>query len=167
MPEKAMEIFSMISNPDKITLSLFFSSCSQVGTKEALDSGLKVWSTTSLVNRRYKYITTGALKILISSGDLSSAENLFRTMKPNVIEYGQMMKCYNSHNMPIKTIDLHEKMKNAGLQEDSITFILLVDACAQIGIKSRCQSIVSQIPPALLPSLKLQNCLIHMWVGND
>jgi pentatricopeptide repeat protein len=166
MAEEGIQLFSKISNPNEMILCLLFNSCSQVATKQALDLGCKVWSEMSLVHRRNKYIVTAALNMFITFEDLSSAENLFLTMKPEVIDYGQMMKCYNNQKMPMKTINLHEKMRNEGLQGDSITFILLADACAQIGIKSRCRSIVSQIPHALLPNLQLQTALIHMWVSD-
>ena len=166
IPEKAMQLFSKISKPDEMILSLLLRSCSQVATKEAFNLGFKVWFEMSSVNRKDKYIRTAALNMFISCGHLSNAEQLFMTMKPDVVDYGQMMKFYNNQNMPMKTINLYEKMKNEGIQGDSVTFILLVDACAQIGIKSRCRSIVSQIPPKFLTNLKLQSALIHMWVGH-
>ena len=166
MPEKAMQLFSKISKPDEMILSLLLRSCVQVGTKQALDLGYKVWSEMSSVNRKNKYILTAALNMFIACGHLSSAEHLFMTMKPDVIDYGQMMKFYNNQDMPMTTINLYEQMKKEGIQGDSVTFILLVDACAQIGIKSRCRSIVSQIPPTLLANLKLQSALIHMWVND-
>ena len=149
MAEKAMQLFSTISNPNEIILCLLFTSCSQIGTKQALDFGRKVWSEMSLVNHRNKYIVTAALDMFANCGDVSSAENLFITMKPNVIDYGQMIKCYNNQKMPMKTINLYEKMKNEGIRGDVVIFILLADACAEIGIKSRCRSIVSQIPGSI------------------
>jgi hypothetical protein len=166
MAEEAMQLFSKISNPDETILCLLFTSCSKVGTKQALDFGRKIWSEMSLVNHRNKYIVTAALNMFITCGDVSSAENLFMTIKLDVNNYGQMMKCYNNQKMPMKTINLHEKMRNEGVQENVITFILLVDACAQIGMKSRCRSIVSQIPRALLANVQLQTSLIHMWVSD-
>jgi hypothetical protein len=141
MAEEAIQLFSKINNPDEIIFCLLYTSCSQVGTKQALNFGRKVWSEMSLVNHRNEYIVNTALNMFITCGDVSSAENLFITIKPSVINYGQMMKCYNNRKMPMKTINLHEKMINEGLQGDLITSLLLADACAQIGMKSRCQSI--------------------------
>jgi pentatricopeptide repeat protein len=165
MPEKAMQLFSKISNPNHVIFSFLFTSCSQTGTKQALDLGRKVWFEMPSAHRQNKYVLTSALNMFITCGDLSNAENLFTIMKPEVIEYGQMLKCYNNHKMPMKTINLYEKMKNEGIQGNPVIFILLVDACAQIGIKSLCQSIVSQTPLAFLTNFKLQNALIHMWVS--
>ena len=166
MSEKAIELYSKINNPSEMMLCLLFANCSQAGTKQALDFGRQVWSQMSLVNRRNKYILTAALNMFITYGDVSNAEKLFITMKPDVIDYGQMMKCYNQQKMPMKTIDLFQKMKNEGIQADSIKFIFLADACAQLGLKSYCQSVVSQIPQGLLTNIELQNALIHMWASD-
>ncbi len=160
-----MQLFSKISNPDNVIFSLLFTSCSQIGTKQALDLGRKVWFEMPSVHRKNKYIVTAALNMFITCGDLSNAENLFIIMKPGINDYGQMMKCYNYQGMPMKTINLYERMKNEGIQGDLVTFILLAEACAQIGIKSLCQLIVSQIPLSLFTNLKLQSALIHMWVS--
>ena len=66
-----------------------------------------------------------------------------------------MMKCYNDQKILLKTISLYKKMTNEGFRADLIAFILFADACAQLGIQSYCQSIVSQIPHALLANVQL------------
>ncbi|UJR24035.1 hypothetical protein I4U23_027000 [Adineta vaga] len=164
--EKAIEFFSKIFNPDEILLCLLFNSCAQVQTKQALDFGKKVWSQMSSIHHRDKYILTSAFDMFVKCGDLENAENVFAKKKRIVIDYGQMMKCYNEHSMPMKTIDLYDKMKIEGIQADSIIFLLLIDACGQLGIESRCRSIVKQIPSAMLNDFKLKNALVHMWVSN-
>jgi hypothetical protein len=93
MLEKAMQLYSKISNPSEIILSLLFTSCSQIGKKQALDLGRKVWFEMPSVHRKDKYIVTAALKMFITCGDLFNAEHLFMTMKLDVTDYGQMMKC--------------------------------------------------------------------------
>ncbi|CAF1236736.1 unnamed protein product [Adineta ricciae] len=101
--------------------------------------------------------------MFIKCGDISNAEKLFDMLEHVVIDYGQMMKCYNDHRLPMKTIDLYEKMKKEGIQPDKIIFVLLIDACAQIGIESRCRTIVKQIPSSMFNDLQFQTTLIHMW----
>ncbi|CAF1690668.1 unnamed protein product, partial [Adineta ricciae] len=53
--------------------------------------------------------------------------------------------------------------KKEGIQPDKIIFVLLIDACAQIGIESRCRTIVKQIPSSMFNDLQFQTTLIHMW----
>ncbi|UJR23991.1 hypothetical protein I4U23_026957 [Adineta vaga] len=163
MADKAIELFSKITNPDGILLCLLFNSCAQVQTKQALDFGKKVWSQMSSIYHGNKYILTSAFDMFVKCGDLENAESLFAKKNLTLNDYGQMMKCYNEHIMPMKTINLYEKMKHEGIQADSISFLLLIDACAQLGIESRCRSIVKQIPSMMLNDLKLQSALIHMW----
>jgi pentatricopeptide repeat protein len=165
MAQKAIELFSKITNPNEILLCLLLNSCAQVGTTDALNFGRKVWSQMSLANHKNVYILNAAFDMFIKCGDISSAESLFAKMKRIVIDYGQMMKCFNAHSMPMKTLNLYEKMRSEGIEADSITFLLLVDACAQIGLESRCRSIVKQIPHVILTDVQLQTALIHMWVG--
>ncbi|UJR23867.1 hypothetical protein I4U23_026839 [Adineta vaga] len=163
MAEKAIELFSKITNPGEIQLCLLFSSCAHVRTKQALDFGKKVWSQMSSIHHRNKYILTSAFDMFVKCGDLENAENVFTKIKREVIDYGQMMTCYNDHSMHMKTIDLYGKMKDEDIKPNSIIFLLLIDACAQLGIESRCRSIVKHIPSTMLNDLKLQNALIHMW----
>ncbi|UJR24004.1 hypothetical protein I4U23_026969 [Adineta vaga] len=163
MAEKAIELFSKITHPGEFQLCLLFSSCAHVRTKQALDFGKKVWSEMSSIHHRNKYILTSAFDMLVKCGDLENAENVFAKKNRTLKDYGQMMKCYNEHSLPMKTLDLYDKMKDEGIEANSIIFLLLIDACGQLGIESRCRSIVNQIPSTMLNDLKLQNALIHMW----
>ncbi|UJR24038.1 hypothetical protein I4U23_027003 [Adineta vaga] len=161
--EKAIELFSRINNPGEIHLCLLFNSCAHVHTKQALDFGKKVWSEMSSIHHKNEFVLNSAFDMFVKCGDLENAENIFANNKRVVISFGQMMKCYNEHSMPMKTIDLYEKMKDEDVEANSIIFLLLIDACGQLGIESRCRSIVNQIPSTMLNDFKLQNALIHMW----
>ncbi|CAF1560360.1 unnamed protein product [Adineta ricciae] len=74
-----------------------------------------------------------------------------------------MMKYYNDHRMPMKTINLYDKMKNENIAANPIIFVLVSDACAELGLQSRCRMIASQIPSSMLSNLQLRTTLIHMW----
>ncbi|UJR24021.1 hypothetical protein I4U23_026986 [Adineta vaga] len=163
MADKAIELFSKITHPDEIQLCLLFNSCAQLRTKQAFDFGKKVWSEMSSIHHKNEYILTSTFDMFVKCGDLEKAKNVFIKIKRVVMDYGQMMTCYNEHSMHMKTIDLYEKTKDEGIQANAIIFLLLIDACGQLGIESRCRSIVNQIPSRMLNDLKLQNALVHMW----
>ncbi|UJR24156.1 hypothetical protein I4U23_027122 [Adineta vaga] len=163
MSEKAIELFKKVTDPDEILLCLLFNSCAQVRTKEALDFGRKIWSQMPLIYYKNQYILNTTLDMFIKCDDIINAEKLFNKKKRIVIDYGQMMKCYNNHHMPMNTLNLYERMTNENIQANIIIFVLLIDACAQLGIESRCRSIVKQIPSSMLNNLQLQSALIHMW----
>lgn len=165
MSEKAFELFKTIKNPDETLLCLFFNSCAQIRTSETLNFARQVWSRVSSLYPNNQFIRTAVLDMFIKCGDLPSAEETFLRMKRSVISYGHLMNCYNAHSMPMKTLDLYRRMRNEGINADVVTFVLLVDACAELGLESRCQWIVEQIPVGMLNHVHLQGALIDMWVG--
>ena len=166
MPKKAIEMFKNVDSPNEILLCLLFNSCAQVRTPEALDFGRRVWYSASEIHRKDEYNVVAAFDMFIKCGDIYNAEQLFDRMKRITVTYAQMMKCYNDHCMPKKTIALYEKMKNDNVATDVVTFVLLISACAELGLDSRCRSIASEIPSSMLSDVKLQTTLIHMWVRN-
>lgn len=166
MVEKAIEMFKKVNNPDKVLLGLLFNSCARLRTAQALDFGKQIWLSTSEIHRKYEYVAVAAFDMFIKCGDISNAEQLFDRMKRITITYGEMMKCYNDHHIPMKTLNLYEKMKAENLQASPIIFVRLLDACTRIGLESRCRSIVQQIPSSMFSDFKLQTALVHMWVSN-
>ena len=164
LAHEAIELFSTITNPNRVNLILLFNSCAQLGTPQALETGRQVLTQMPSVYRTNPYILNSVLDMFIRCGDVSSAEKWFSNMKRHVITYGQMMKCFNEEKLPMKTLSLYEKMKSEDVRPDLVTFLLLIDACSQLGIESICRSIVKQIPPAFLVNIKIRSALINMWV---
>ncbi|CAF1215326.1 unnamed protein product, partial [Didymodactylos carnosus] len=81
----------------------------------------------------------------------------------DVICYGSLMKIYNIQHEPEKTLALFERMKQEKIESNEIIFVLLMDACSEIGDLSLCQSIVSQMPQSLLTNPSIQVGLVDMW----
>jgi pentatricopeptide repeat protein len=165
LAHEAIELFSTISNPNEIILILLFNGCAQLGTPQALETGRQALTQMPSIHRTNKYILTSVLDMFIRCGDVSSAEKWFSNMKSDVIAYGHMMKCFNDEKLPMKTLSLYQKMKREDVRADSITFVLLIAACSQLGIESICRSIIEQIPPAVLDNSRIKAALIDMWVG--
>ena len=166
MPEKAIETFKNVNNPDEVLLGLLFNSCARVRTAEALDFGKQIWFSTSEMHRKKEYMVVTAFDMFIKCGDISNAEQVFGRMNRIVVTYGQLMKCYNDHRMHMKTIHLYEKMKNENIAANLVIFLLVIDACAELELESSCRLIASQIPSSMLSNLELQTTLIHMWVSD-
>ena len=164
LPEKAFELFSHIDHPDDICFNLLFNSCARLGTVEGLNFGRKIFSQLPQSSDKNKFILASVLDMFVKYGDLSNAEKIFSKINRHVIEYGQMMKCYNENRMPMKTLDLYKEMKKENIQANAIIYVLLIDACSQIGMQSTCQSIVKDIPPTILKNIHCQTSLIDMWV---
>ncbi|CAF5111549.1 unnamed protein product, partial [Rotaria sp. Silwood1] len=56
------------------------------------------------------------------------------------------MNAFNRNDQPDKTLDLYNKMKIDRIKLDIICWLHLINASANIGIISICQSIFEQIP---------------------
>lgn len=165
LAHEAIELFFTLKNPNEIVLVLLLSSCAQVGTAEALQTGRQVLVDMAACHRQNTFILNTALNMFIQCGDVFGAENWFEKMKCNVINYGLMMKGFNEAKLPMKTLNLFEKMKSENVQTDVVTFVLLIDACSQLGIEAVCRSVVEQIPPSMLVNVQIKTALIDMWVG--
>ena len=164
LAREAIELFSTITNPDEISVVLLLNSCAQVGTSRSLDIGREVLGKMPIAYHRTEYILNAALDMFVRSGDVWSAENWFSKGKCDVINYGQMMKCFNKAKLPLKTVNLFEKMKSEGVQASLVNSLLLIDACSQLGMESICQKIIEQIPSEILENIRIQTALIDMWV---
>ena len=166
MPKKAVEIFQKLNDPNEITIVLLLNSCVQLNTEEAFKIGQQMISRLPKSYSQNKFLLTSALKMFVHYGDVSNAEKIFSMMKCDVIDYGQMMKCFNQAKMPLRTLHLYQQMKDENIQSDLITYILLVDACTQIGIQSTAESIFKEIPETFRKDYRCQTALFHMWVSD-
>ncbi len=74
------------------------------------------------------------------------------------------MTAYNKNNQPAKTINLYQQMKNVGIEPDSIVSLVVINACAALGIFSISQLISEQISKSFMQNSYIKNALIDMWV---
>ncbi len=169
MSEKALDLFEqMSSNPNDVIYTIIFNACAQLQNDRGKNVGKKVLDQILNKSGVDNVVLNSAIHMLMSFGDVKSAEQLFESIKKNdVIGYGAMMKGYNLNNNPLKCLKLFEKMKKQDIIPDEITFNLLISACAQVGILSRCQSIVAQIPSYLYNKQRISSALIDMWASID
>ncbi|CAF3656312.1 unnamed protein product [Rotaria sp. Silwood1] len=163
MLNETINIFFKISNPDEIIFILFFHACARIGTKETLNLVKKVLSNIPNCYRKNSNILTTAFDAFIKCGDLSSAELIFSNIKRNRISYGNLMNAFNRNYQPDKTLDLYNKMKIDRIKLDIICWLHLINASANIGIISICQSIFEQIPMDFIENSYIKNALIDMW----
>jgi hypothetical protein len=164
MPEKAFDLFSKISNPSEILLIQIFNTCAQLGNSDALNYGKTVFDQMSIDCQKNSFLMNSAFNVFIKCGEIAYAERIFSKIKRFVIGYGRLMKTFNLENKPEKTIDLYEQMKRDQIQADRIIYLLLINACSQIGFETICQRIVQEISKDYLLDYQIQTALIHMWV---
>ena len=112
------------------------------------------------------FVCNSAFDMFIKCNDIQNAELIFSKMHTFVIGYGRLMQIYNKEKTPEKTIVLYEQMKEKGIKADRIIYLLLINACSQIGLFSTCQRIIAQIPQDILVDPSIKCTLLNMWVSN-
>ncbi|CAF1495639.1 unnamed protein product, partial [Rotaria sordida] len=109
-------------------------------------------------------LLTSAIDMLMKFDDVQSAEKLFRMIeKKNIVTFGAMMNGYNINNEPLKCLQLLEDIKQHGFILNECVSIILINACARLGMISKCQLIIDQVPSYLYNNQQIRNSLIHMW----
>ncbi|CAF1413922.1 unnamed protein product [Rotaria magnacalcarata] len=178
LPEKAIDLFNKIENPDDVNMIILFNACAQLKTKEALDL---VKTTSKQIPKSFysnPRLLTSLLDALMKCGDVAHAESLFYSSKHKVLSsYGAMMEGYVENNLAEKTIELFNELKNpAGvntvllnqmklgdIQSSIPIYLSAIKAVSQIGDYSKAQSIVKQIPDCLLIENQIPSALIDLW----
>jgi hypothetical protein len=94
MAEKVFDLLDeMIIQPDAITLIIIFTTCTQVNDDRAKKIGNKLLNQMPNDSRNNTILLTSAIHMLMSFGDVKSAEQLFESIKKkDVVSYGAMMK---------------------------------------------------------------------------
>ncbi|CAF0880691.1 unnamed protein product [Adineta steineri] len=163
MPQKAIDIYFQITNPDEKNISLLFNACARIATDETLNLVKKVLSNLPDRYQNDEYILTTAFDVFIKSNDLSNAERIFSKLPQNTISYGNLMSAFNKTNQPQKIFELYEQMKINQIQLNPSVCVLLINACSALGIYSISKSVSEQIPKSYLDNIFINNALIDMW----
>lgn len=165
MPQKAIDLFFHIDKPNEINTAIFFNACAQLKDKKTLILAQKIFSQLPLQFRQSRLLLQSIFNMFCRCNDISNAEIIFDQIDRNVIAYGSLMKAYNDQDQSEKTLKLFERMKHENIEENSIIFTLVINACANIHFLSLCQSIVKQIPHNLMNDHWIQTALVDMWVN--
>ncbi|CAF5024309.1 unnamed protein product, partial [Rotaria sp. Silwood1] len=184
-PEKAIDLFNEIINPNQVIINLLFSACAHIGTDQTLNLLKKVSSNIPISFYKNPYILTSLVNALIECDDIKHAQILFEKSTVKTLPlYATMMKGYVINDMASKAIDLFNKIDNdqpniennnekksnlfpilkTDINEENIgIYICLIKALSQIGILPICQLMVKRIPTFILNYHRIQNALIDMW----
>ncbi|CAF1398302.1 unnamed protein product [Adineta ricciae] len=129
IPQKAIDLFQQVKNPNGILITLLFNACAQLPSQQSLDLVKSVWKKYQNTSLLDDHALTAFIDALMRCGDVKDAETLFDQSAHKVLPmYGAMMKGYIDNTLPEKAIDLFQLVKNP----NEILILLLFNACAQL-----------------------------------
>ena len=164
MPQKAIDLFSHIDKPDEANTTLFFNACAELEDEKTMVLAKRIFSQLpDQFRQSHLPLLRKIFNMFCRCNDIATAEVVFEQIDRDVIAYGSLMKTYNDQGQSEKILQLFERMKHENIEANSIIYLLLIKACANIRFLSLSQSIVKQIPHHLLNDHWIQNSLVHMW----
>jgi len=93
MPNKAMDLFNEIKDPNDVIFILLFNACAQLGTEAALNLTKKISKNIEKSMHSNVRLLTSLLDALMKCGDVAYAQSLFNSSRIKSMEmYGAMMK---------------------------------------------------------------------------
>ena len=161
---EAIDLYKQIPKPDAVVTMYLFNAGAQLGSTVALQLAVRVFKEMPNNFRKDPYLVTSAFDMFIKCKDVANAKQLFAHMSRSATSYGNLMKMHHEMHKPQKVFELYERMKQENLRADLVTFILLIDACSQMGIRSIGERFAAEIPKNFLKHPFMETALIDMWV---
>ena len=180
---KAIDLFHQMNEPNDVIFILMFQACAQLETKEAVDliRFLRSKMPTSFYSN--PHLLTSFIDALMNCEDVQTAEIFFNKVQVKSISiYGAMIKgtkmtvMFSSISSDIcssigyvkskqinKAIDLFHQID----KPDDVIFILMFQACAQLGKKGALtliQSFLTKMPTSFYSNPRLLTSLIDGFV---
>ncbi|CAF4583839.1 unnamed protein product [Rotaria sp. Silwood2] len=185
MPNKAIALFNVINDPDKVIVTLFFNACAQLGTNKELNLVKTVASNISQNFHSSSYVLTSLIDAFMKCGDVASAESIFRASRNKTLAISILLYVgFNKDELTEKTIQIFNEIdhydfygknqtkndfnllfniKNDCYEANIIIYLCLIKSLAQIGMLETAKSFVQCIPNICLSDHRIQNALIDMW----
>ncbi|CAF0731778.1 unnamed protein product [Adineta steineri] len=163
--DKVLDLFEQMPlKPDHIIGVLVFNASAQLLHDRAKQIGRQLLYQVPKHFHSDTVVLTSVIDMLMKFNDVTTAEHYFKMIKKkDVVAYSVLMNGYNINNEPLKCLQLLDEIKQHNLIPDEVVWIILIGACAQLSIRSKCQLIFDQIPSHLINKKYIQNSLIHMW----
>ncbi|XP_021837129.1 pentatricopeptide repeat-containing protein At1g34160 [Spinacia oleracea] len=132
-PNEALELFFRVCRmgmkADNVTVLGALSACSQMGASK---EGDKVWCYIKEERLDLKVTVCNAVIDMYNKcGFVDKAYNVFNNMrcKKNIITWNTMVMGFAMHGLGAEAIELLQKMNNAGVFPDPITYLGVLCAC--------------------------------------
>ncbi|CAF5023100.1 unnamed protein product, partial [Rotaria sp. Silwood1] len=163
--EKALDIFKQMPfKPNEIILIILFKICSEFTNEQTFQLAKNMFNEMPKIFYEKLSLINSYIHMLMKFGEISDSEKLFFLIEnKDTTSYTVMMNGYNMNNKPEECLKIFKQMQEKNIVADEITYIIILNACSQIGLLSIYEPIVNKIPSNLLKHHRLQAILIDMW----
>ncbi|CAF3568934.1 unnamed protein product [Rotaria sp. Silwood1] len=163
--EKALNIFKQMPfKPNEIILIILFKICSEFTNEQTFQLAKNMFNEMPKIFYEKLSLINSYIHMLMKFGEISDSEKLFFLIEnKDTTSYTVMMNGYNMNNKPEECLKIFKQMQEKNIVADEITYIIILNACSQIGLLSIYEPIVNKIPSNLLKHHRLQAILIDMW----
>ncbi|XP_057815875.1 pentatricopeptide repeat-containing protein At3g24000, mitochondrial-like [Cryptomeria japonica] len=134
--EHALETFKQMQlagvKPDSATFASILPACAKMG---ALELGMDIHqSITEEQCVSDVVVATALLDMYAKCGSMHKARELFdKMLKRDVVSWNVMIAGYAQNGFAQKALEVFKQMQLAGVKPDTISFVSILSACAQMG----------------------------------
>ncbi|KAK7302967.1 hypothetical protein RJT34_13864 [Clitoria ternatea] len=136
LPNEALKLFAEMqkeSRPDSVTMACILPAC---GSLAALEIGKGIHG--HILRNRYSsdlHVANAIVDMYVKCGSLGHAHVLFNMMpEKDLISWTVMITGYGMHGFGNEAVATFQKMRNAGIKPDEITFTSILYACSHSGL---------------------------------
>ncbi|OVA05377.1 Pentatricopeptide repeat [Macleaya cordata] len=149
--------------PNEVTFVALISACANLG---ALNQGS--WAHTYILRKNLnlnRFVSTALIDMYAKCGCLTFANQLFDQIpEKDTLCYNVMIRGFAIHGYGHQALSLFNRMKLAGLQPDAITFVVVMYACAHVGLVEdgyQCFYSMKEVH-GIEPKLEHYGCLVDL-----
>lgn len=135
--KEAFQYFSWMRREGPIPTEYAYASMLSVsGSMSILEQGRQIHAHTLKVGLEHTSLIQSALITMYSKcGSIKDASEIFGdTSDDDVVSWTSMVNGFAEHGDSLEALDLFEKMLQAGLKPDAVTFIGVLSACSHAGL---------------------------------
>ncbi|KAL5714419.1 hypothetical protein ACHQM5_016384 [Ranunculus cassubicifolius] len=136
-PDEAVELFRRMQSvgvkPNSITMVSVVSACAQLG-----DYKMGRWAHEFMVNsgmQMNSIVWSSLMDMYIKSGFIDEALGIFRKVQGrDVVCWNSLINGYAKNGFANEALEVFREMQDAGMVPNSVTYVSVLSACAQLGI---------------------------------
>ncbi|KAL8211416.1 hypothetical protein R6Q57_005853 [Mikania cordata] len=137
----ALELFSHMlklnkpTKPNAFTLSCALKACARLAALR-LGKQIHAYVLRNIYEKSdVLFVDNCLIDMYVKSGDVDVARVVFNNMnQKNVVSWTSLLTGYGMHGCGSEALDLFNGMRNAGLEIDGVTFVVVLYACSHSGL---------------------------------